>query len=145
MTFSVSSAIIASILVLFFPLLLLLLCVSFITMCTYFSCNFKLKFFIEYLTTSKKMILLLLFRWLQLSGENSFVWFGPKPALSITDPEMIREIMSKMDAFPKPSDDPLKLLSKGIASFEAEKWTKHRKLISPAFHVDKLKVKRTRI
>ncbi|KAG6416849.1 hypothetical protein SASPL_124290 [Salvia splendens] len=52
---------------------------------------------------------------------------------------MIREIMSKMDVFPKPSDDPLKLLSKGIASFEAEKWAKHRKLISPAFHIDRLK------
>nr|AJD25170.1 cytochrome P450 CYP72A329 [Salvia miltiorrhiza] len=73
-------------------------------------------------------------------GEKSFTWFGPKPAINITEPEMIREITSKNYVFLKPTGNPFgKMLAKGVALYETDKWAKHRKLINPAFHVQKLK------
>ncbi|KAK9937701.1 hypothetical protein M0R45_014473 [Rubus argutus] len=40
----------------------------------------------------------------------------------------------------KPVSNPLvKLLSAGLVSYEGEKWAKHRRIINPTFHVEKLK------
>ncbi|XP_012850548.1 PREDICTED: cytochrome P450 CYP72A219-like [Erythranthe guttata] len=72
-------------------------------------------------------------------GENSFWWFGPWPKLNIVDPELIKEIMSKPDLFQKPFPETGKILAGGLAFLEGEKWAKHRKIVNPAFHVDKLK------
>lgn len=74
-------------------------------------------------------------------GKNSFMWLGPKPTMFITDPELIREILSKSYIYQKIQGNPItKLLAQGLVSYEAEKWAKHRKIINPAFHLDKLKV-----
>ena len=59
----------------------------------------------------------------------------------ITDPEQIKDIFNKINDFPTPHINPLaRFLADGLASYEGEKWTKHRKLINPAFHLEKLKV-----
>lgn len=59
----------------------------------------------------------------------------------IMNPEDVKLILTKMDSFPKPEPSPLiKLLAQGIAAYEGEKWVKHRRIINPAFHVEKLKV-----
>ncbi|KAL0399683.1 UNVERIFIED_CONTAM: cytochrome, partial [Sesamum radiatum] len=72
--------------------------------------------------------------------EQSFLWFGPRPAVIVLDPEMIREILSKSYIFQKLSGNPItRMLARGIASYETGKWAKHRRLINPAFHVEKLK------
>ncbi|XP_057792343.1 cytochrome P450 CYP72A219-like isoform X2 [Salvia miltiorrhiza] len=74
-------------------------------------------------------------------GEKCFAWFGPTPAVLILDPEIIREIMSKNYVFQKPWGNPFtRLLAGGLASLETDKWAKHRKLINPAFHAEKLKL-----
>ncbi|XP_059663285.1 cytochrome P450 CYP72A219-like isoform X2 [Cornus florida] len=74
-------------------------------------------------------------------GKNSFIWLGPKPMVLIRDSELIREILSKNYHFQKPrGGNPLaKLLATGLVDYECEKWSKHRKIINPAFHVEKLK------
>ncbi|KAL7103826.1 hypothetical protein ACP275_08G203600 [Erythranthe tilingii] len=72
-------------------------------------------------------------------GENSFVWFGPWPRLNITDPELIKEILRKPDIFQKPVPKTGKIFTGGLLLHEGEKWAKHRKIINPAFTVDKLK------
>ncbi|XP_076906165.1 cytochrome P450 CYP72A219-like [Bidens hawaiensis] len=73
-------------------------------------------------------------------GNNFFTWLGPQPLLHITEPALIREILANYNQFPKPRDNRLKkMLVKGVADAEAGRWVKHRKIISPAFHVDKLK------
>ncbi|XP_057792339.1 cytochrome P450 CYP72A219-like [Salvia miltiorrhiza] len=72
-------------------------------------------------------------------GENNFVWLGPRPAVSITDPEIVREIFAKNYVFLKPSGNPVARMFKGVATYETDKWAKHRKLINPTFHVEKLK------
>ncbi|KAK7271493.1 hypothetical protein RJT34_27443 [Clitoria ternatea] len=74
-------------------------------------------------------------------GKNSFIWFGPKPRLTLLDPELIKDVLNKMNAFLKPNDNPLvKLLAFGLASHEGEKWSKHRRIINPAFKLDNLKI-----
>ncbi|XP_068338705.1 cytochrome P450 CYP72A219-like [Pyrus communis] len=73
-------------------------------------------------------------------GKNSFVWMGPTPRVNITDPEDLKTILTKMDDFPKPKANPLiKLLATGILLYEGEKWAKHRRIINPVFHLEKLK------
>ncbi|XP_051121321.1 cytochrome P450 CYP72A219-like [Andrographis paniculata] len=72
-------------------------------------------------------------------GKCSFIWYGPRPAVIVSEPEWIREILSKL-IFHKPPVPKVRRLSRGIHTLETDKWTKHRKLITPAFHVDKLKL-----
>ncbi|KAB1216169.1 hypothetical protein CJ030_MR4G011986 [Morella rubra] len=74
-------------------------------------------------------------------GKNSFVWMGPTPRVNILNPEQVKDVFSKIYDFRKPAGgNPLiKLLALGLANYEAEKWAKHRKIINPAFHLEKLK------
>lgn len=74
-------------------------------------------------------------------GKHFFFWIGPVPRVTIMDPELIREVLIKLDEFPKPISNPLvKFLSTGLVNYEGEQWAKHRKLLNPAFHQEKLKV-----
>ncbi|KAK7401720.1 hypothetical protein VNO78_13422 [Psophocarpus tetragonolobus] len=73
-------------------------------------------------------------------GKNSFVWFGPNPRVTITDPELIKDVFNKIHDFTKPTLNPyVTLLAPGLVSYEGEKWSKHRKIINPAFNLEKLK------
>ena len=79
-----------------------------------------------------------------IAGTDSFMWMGPTPRVNITNPEQLKEIFSKINDYPKPAPNPLvKLLADGLVSHEGEKWERHRKIINPAFHMEKLKVPRT--
>ncbi|KAI4351462.1 hypothetical protein L6164_005831 [Bauhinia variegata] len=74
-------------------------------------------------------------------GKNAFEWLGTRPRVLIKDPELIKEILNKINDFPKlPSNPYFKLLATGLATYEGEKWAKHRKLINPAFNLEKLKI-----
>ncbi|KAL1821350.1 hypothetical protein ACET3Z_016219 [Daucus carota] len=74
-------------------------------------------------------------------GKKSFVWLGPKPLVYITDPDLIKEVLNKIFTFQKPSGNPLtKLIGDGLVTAEGDKWTQHRKIMKPAFHLEKLKV-----
>lgn len=74
-------------------------------------------------------------------GKISFTWFGPNPRVALTDPELIREVLSnKFGHFAKPKISSLgRLLATGLANYDGEKWARHRRIINPAFHVEKLK------
>ncbi|KAL2900154.1 hypothetical protein RDABS01_025236 [Bienertia sinuspersici] len=49
--------------------------------------------------------------------------------------------MMKYEEFQKPNTNPLaKMLVKGLVAYEGQKWAKHRKIINPAFHMEKLKM-----
>ncbi|CAI9089138.1 OLC1v1023648C1 [Oldenlandia corymbosa var. corymbosa] len=74
-------------------------------------------------------------------GKNCFMWFGPNPAVIILDPEHVREIFQKYTLYGKNFFHPLgKYLLQGLVATEGDKWAKHRKLINPAFHQEKLKL-----
>nr|H1A988.1 RecName: Full=11-oxo-beta-amyrin 30-oxidase; AltName: Full=Cytochrome P450 72A154 [Glycyrrhiza uralensis]BAL45207.1 cytochrome P450 monooxygenase [Glycyrrhiza uralensis] len=73
-------------------------------------------------------------------GKNSFAWEGTAPKVIITDPEQIKEVFNKIQDFPKPKLNPIaKYISIGLVQYEGDKWAKHRKIINPAFHLEKLK------
>ncbi|KAL9995975.1 putative 11-oxo-beta-amyrin 30-oxidase [Helianthus debilis subsp. tardiflorus] len=56
------------------------------------------------------------------------------------DPEMIKDVLMKFNDFQKTRSYPLiKYIATGLVTYEGDQWTKHRKLINPAFHVEKLK------
>ncbi|CAL5403187.1 unnamed protein product [Camellia sinensis] len=68
------------------------------------------------------------------------MWVGPVPRVNIMVPELIKEILSKNDVFKKVKPNSLaRLLIGGIAFYEDEQWAKHRKILNPAFHMEKLK------
>ncbi|PHU12573.1 Cytochrome [Capsicum chinense] len=73
-------------------------------------------------------------------GKNCFIWFGPKPMVLIWDSEAIRDVLNKYALYHKPDSTPTtKLLAQGISSYEEDKWAMHRKILNPAFHVEKIK------
>ncbi|XP_027341632.1 cytochrome P450 CYP72A219-like [Abrus precatorius] len=75
-------------------------------------------------------------------GKVSLSWFGRVPRLIVADAELIRTILADQNGhFTKPPIlNPLvELLQLGIATLEGEAWAKRRKLITPAFHFEKLK------
>ncbi|KAK8938186.1 Secologanin synthase [Platanthera guangdongensis] len=75
-------------------------------------------------------------------GKSCFTWFGPIPAVTIMNPDLIREILStKFEQFEKLKTSPLgKFLITGLVKYEGEKWARHRRIINPAFHAEKLKI-----
>ncbi|KAK4285783.1 hypothetical protein QN277_002433 [Acacia crassicarpa] len=78
---------------------------------------------------------------IQNYGKNSFIWFGPNPVVTIANPEDIKEVFSNISVFQKVSNNPLgKLLVTGLIEHNGEKWMKHRRVINPAFHLEKLKL-----
>ncbi|KAF6139224.1 hypothetical protein GIB67_040371 [Kingdonia uniflora] len=57
------------------------------------------------------------------------------------DPKVMKEMLSdKFSNFEKPPVNPLFFaLTRSLTSLEGEKWAKHKRIINPAFHLDKLK------
>ncbi|KAF8696976.1 hypothetical protein HU200_036622 [Digitaria exilis] len=74
-------------------------------------------------------------------GKTSIYWFGSIPKVTIVDPDLVKEVMSnKFGHFEKPMFPALfKLLTDGVASKEGETWAKHRRILNPGFHLEKLK------
>ncbi|KAK4285805.1 hypothetical protein QN277_002453 [Acacia crassicarpa] len=74
-------------------------------------------------------------------GKNPFMWMGASPRILITDPVLIKDVMNKIYDFPKPDANPvLKLLVTGLVNYNGDQWAKHRRIINPAFNVEKLKI-----
>ncbi|KAI3722964.1 hypothetical protein L2E82_34212 [Cichorium intybus] len=77
---------------------------------------------------------------LQKYGKNFITWMGWKPRVTIMDPELIKDVFAKLNDFQKTQSSPIaKLIVTGLVTYEGDKWAKHRKLINPAFHMEKLK------
>jgi cytochrome P450 len=75
-------------------------------------------------------------------GKVCLSWIETRPRLIIGDPELIRLILAdKNGEFVFPPLNPLvKILQQGVATLQGERWAKRRRLITPAFHFEKLKV-----
>ncbi|KAK4600445.1 hypothetical protein RGQ29_010192 [Quercus rubra] len=74
-------------------------------------------------------------------GKVSLGWIETRPRLIIADPELMRLILAdKNGDFVKPPLNPLvDLLQLGVSTLEGQRWAKRRRLITPAFHLEKLK------
>lgn len=81
-----------------------------------------------------------------MTGATFLVWFGPTARLAVADPDLIREIFtSKSEFYEKNEAHPLirQLEGDGLLSLKGEKWAHHRKIITPTFHMENLKVKKS--
>lgn len=77
------------------------------------------------------------------TGNTYLQWFGTEAQLIITEPELIKEVLTNRDkTYPKVEPRPFlkKLLGDGIVTTEGQKWGKLRKLANYAFHGESLKV-----
>ncbi|PON33257.1 Cytochrome P450, E-class, group I [Parasponia andersonii] len=82
-----------------------------------------------------------LYDMVQKYGKVCMCWRETRPRLIIGDSELIRLILAdKNGHFVKPPQNPLvDLLQLGITTLDGEQWSKRRRLMTPAFHLDKLK------
>ncbi|KAL8485071.1 hypothetical protein ACS0TY_027389 [Phlomoides rotata] len=75
-------------------------------------------------------------------GKNSFAWAGPRPRVYISDPELMREVLTKHTIFQKDfkvSNKVYRLLIGGLIEKEGAKWAEHRTKLNPAFNLERLK------
>nr|XP_043606130.1 cytochrome P450 CYP749A22-like [Erigeron canadensis]XP_043606135.1 cytochrome P450 CYP749A22-like [Erigeron canadensis]XP_043606143.1 cytochrome P450 CYP749A22-like [Erigeron canadensis] len=80
--------------------------------------------------------------WFRVYGKNFLYWLGPQPALVVTEPELLKEIMSDRDILMAKQDvGPIfkKIFGQGLTSSKGDKWAIQRKLANQAFHAERLK------
>ena len=71
-------------------------------------------------------------------------WYGSRPQLVVTEPELIKEVLTTRDgAYEKHAFQLLfkNMLGDGLVVPRGEKWTKMRRLANHAFHGESLKVR----
>lgn len=81
--------------------------------------------------------------WRKIYGSTFLIWFGPTPRLAVADPDLIREILlSRADHFDRYESHPMvrQLEGEGLVSLRGDKWAHRRKVLTPAFHVDNLRL-----
>ncbi|CAE5967295.1 unnamed protein product [Arabidopsis arenosa] len=82
----------------------------------------------------------LLYLYVVETGRTFYTWLGPIPTINIMDPEQIKEVFNKVYDFQKVHTFPLaRLIAAGLVSYDGDKWAKHRRIINPAFHLEKIK------
>ncbi|KAF6993988.1 hypothetical protein CFC21_010787 [Triticum aestivum] len=73
-------------------------------------------------------------------GEVCVTWDGPDPKVVIAKPELVTEILSSNSGhFEKLRTNLGDLVCRGVGSYDGEKWARHRRILNPAFHLEKLK------
>ncbi|KAK3138807.1 hypothetical protein QOZ80_5AG0373640 [Eleusine coracana subsp. coracana] len=83
--------------------------------------------------------------WPARYGRPFVYWFGPRPRLVVSDPELVKTVMTDpTGAFDKAGsggNNPLarQLIGEGLVGLTGEKWARHRRVIAPAFNMERIK------
>ncbi|WVZ98486.1 hypothetical protein U9M48_043925 [Paspalum notatum var. saurae] len=83
--------------------------------------------------------------WPARYGRPFVYWFGPWPRLVVSDPEIVKAAMTdSTGAYDKSGsggNNPLarQLIGEGLVGLSGEKWARHRRVISPAFNMERVK------
>ncbi len=92
------------------------------------------------LQLSMKMVLS---RELFMPGKSYLWWFGWEARITITDPDLIKEVLTKIHVFEKSqmlTRFAREVVGKGVLTTDGEEWALHRRIVNPSFHQEKLKV-----
>ncbi|KAL2521024.1 Cytochrome [Forsythia ovata] len=82
------------------------------------------------------------YKWSAIYGKTYLFWFGSKPRLIFSEPDMIKELMvNNNDSVFKDVFNPLskQLFGQGLAGLQGNKWAIHRKITSQAFTMERVK------
>ncbi|URE41386.1 cytochrome P450 [Musa troglodytarum] len=82
-------------------------------------------------------------KWIAEYGETFLFWIGPQPLLCISEQEMIKQVLaSKHGSYARtdPSPAAMALVGKGLTNIDGSEWARHRRVVNPAFAMDKLKL-----
>ena len=85
--------------------------------------------------------------WPARYGRPFVYWFGPRPRLVLSDPELVKAAMTdSTGAFDKAGaggNNPLarQLIGEGLVGLTGEAWARHRRVIAPAFNMERVKVR----
>ncbi|KAM4121927.1 hypothetical protein ACB094_01G043500 [Castanea mollissima] len=82
------------------------------------------------------------YRWSVMYGKTFLHWFGSKPRLAISDPDMIKEVLANSDgSFEKIKLNPLAklLFGKGLVVLSGQEWAIHRRIANRAFNMERVK------
>ncbi|CAN0872669.1 Cytochrome P450 734A1 [Linum grandiflorum] len=75
-------------------------------------------------------------------GKTFLYWFGSRPRLAISDPEVVKEVLlNKSGCFEKVRFNPLSklLFGDGLVGLEGDKWALHRRITTQAFNMERVK------
>ncbi|KAF6153884.1 hypothetical protein GIB67_006640 [Kingdonia uniflora] len=75
-------------------------------------------------------------------GKVFLSWLGPNARLVVMDQKIIKEILTNKsgDFLKMEITQSKRLFVTGLANYDGDKWVNHRRIINPAFHVEKLKL-----
>ena len=77
------------------------------------------------------------------SGKTFLFWFGALPTLCVADVDLVKQVLAERTGlFPKNylNANLEVLLGNGLVLVNGEDWKRHRKVVHPAFNLEKLKV-----
>ncbi|GLJ46259.1 hypothetical protein SUGI_0974780 [Cryptomeria japonica] len=83
-------------------------------------------------------------KWAQQYGERFVIWFGHEPRIVLTDPGEIKELLSSKN-LSNSGVSPLQqeffsvAFGKSLVAVNGERWAQQRRVVAPAFHIEKLK------
>ncbi|KAE9458575.1 hypothetical protein C3L33_09528, partial [Rhododendron williamsianum] len=83
------------------------------------------------------------YNWSTAYGKTFLYWFGPRPRLAVSDPDMIKEVLLNTGgSFEKIPFNPLSglLWGRGLVGLAGEKWAVHRRIAALAFNMERVKV-----
>jgi len=79
----------------------------------------------------------------QAYGKSYLWWFGWEARITITDPDLIKEVLTKIHVFEKSqmfTRFAREVVGKGVITTDGEEWALHRRIVNPSFHQEKLKM-----
>ncbi|CAN1287894.1 Cytochrome P450 709B1 [Linum perenne] len=82
-------------------------------------------------------------KWFSKYGDTILYWYGLQPRVTVMDPELAKQILSnKLGLFVKTTSAsrPSLLLGKGLVMLDGPVWASRRRILNPAFSMEKLKV-----
>nr|CAB3455077.1 unnamed protein product [Digitaria exilis] len=82
-------------------------------------------------------------KWIELYGRTFVYWIGATPSLCVADVNVVRQVLSdRSGLYPKNivNHHISRLLGKGLILTDGEEYMRHRKVVHPAFNIDKLKM-----
>ncbi|KAG9451182.1 hypothetical protein H6P81_011147 [Aristolochia fimbriata] len=82
-------------------------------------------------------------KWSFEHGKIFFYWFETEPRVCITEPELVKEVLSnKFGFYNKPEVRPsvIAMIGRGLVLTEGLDWVRHRRIVNPAFNIDNIKV-----